>query len=525
MKYAKYIAVISTMVLSAFPAMAAVTVSATPVSLVTSATSVDASSDEIALFSFALTETDDETLESVTITVNNASGSTATSDDLASVSVYKDDGDGSFGEDEDSVAGSESNVNVGSATEIEITSNDELDGDKFFVTLKTDGTWGNDEDDAITVNLGVGAIETSSDSPTIVSKTTAILSSDNDGPELTSAVAGKIGTSKVVVLTFDEATNKATINDSNIDDELALNNSHTWLSGDGDIDAASWNTAGTVLTVTLDNDTSEPTVAVSDTITVAGDVIEDKLGNEAMGSETITGNFSTVIDNGGECVNDDDDDCDEEEECDESDSDDDDCDDVDEEIGNCTNGLKNGRLYKLSGESNTTVYLAAACGLKPFRGAAAFHARGHKFQNIIELSSLSGLNVSTKPALPAGGTLIKGSDSTVWIVTKNGKRKGFVSENAFSRLGFKFGQVQQITDDDLNTMDVDEPVEENDNHPDGTVAKCGNSATVFEIKDNSRFPFTSGEAFELRGHSWAHIAVIDCGRFAYMQGSNQTEND
>ncbi len=509
MKYAKYAAVMGTLVLSAFTVYAAVNVTVAPVSLVTSTMNAEASSDAIALFSFTLTGTDSETLDSVTVTVNNSGSSSATEDDLDSVAVYKDDGDGSFDAGDTSI-GSESDVNIGSVTTIDVTSDNSLtDGVKYFVTLKTSSSWGEDADDKVTVTLGATAIGTSADSPNVTAVTTSTIGFDGEGPELTSAVAGKVGDNKVVVLTFNEATNKPTISDSNIEDELVLNNSHTWLDGDNDASAA-WNTAGTVLTVTLDDEDPDPTVAVGDTVTVTGDVIEDASGNEAFGTETITGNFTTVIGDDEDC-DDNDEDCDDEDE------------DGDDEIGACTNTLRNGRIYKLAGAENTTVYLAAACRLKPFRGAAAFHARGHKFQNIIILSSLSGFEVSDKPAVPAGGTIVKGSDTTVWVVTKEGKRKGFVSANAFTRLGFKFDQVDQITDTDLATIEVDTPVTETDEHPDGTVAKCGNSATVFEIKNNSKHPFASAPAFELRGHSWDQIAVIDCGRFAYLESTPLTE--
>jgi hypothetical protein len=181
----------------------------------------------------------------------------------------------------------------------------------------------------------------------------------------------------------------------------------------------------------------------------------------------------------------------------------------------CAGGIINGKLYKI--EESSTVYLAAACRLKPCKGAATVHARGHKFQDIQVLASLEGLTVSDRPALPSGGTLVKGSDKTVWFVTNTGKRKGFVSENAFLRLGFNFRFVHQVSDNDLATMPVDTPIMENSNHPDGTVYKCTVSPTVFELVSGKRTGFANANAFRNRGNNWEQVLNIDCSAFSYPE--------
>jgi hypothetical protein len=487
----KKTAIILGLLLVAFSAQAAITVGTAPTSLVSSATTLAASTEK-AVFEFALTADAAETLSSVGVTVNS---STASSSDFANVSVFRDDGDGVF-DSGDTEIGTQSTVNVGSVTTVNTASNNTLTGGKFFVVLETSSTWSGS--DAATVSLGVNGITTSSNSPTTTLVTTANLGYDITCPSLQSAVAMNMtgGTSALdagdqIVLTFNEATNKGVINTSNVNSTLSLNNSHTWLDVFGNLGSASWNDAGTVLTLTLSTTSGIPTIVVGDTVSLAGSVIQDTANNNACGSVAITGSFGTTTTPPTD----------------------------EEEFGKtCSSGIVNGRIYK-TGDSQT-VYLAAACKLRPFRGAAVFHARGYKFQNIITLSSLAGIEVSNKPALPAGGTLVQGSDSTVWFVTKNEKRKGFVSEQSFKGLGFSFGSVKKIADSDLATMEVDAPVTETSNHPEGSIIKCGNSSTVFEVRNNSRFPFTNPSAFLDRGHSWDVIANVDCGRFSYLQGTN-----
>jgi hypothetical protein len=350
---------------------------------------------------------------------------------------------------------------------------------------------------------------------------------DDDTPTLVSVVAENTGGTSAIeegdslVFTFSEAVADFEFTEDNINDILDLNNSHSFLDGDGNLGDVDWSDDMTELTLELSDGTSLPTVAVGDTVTIDGDDLMDEDDNVFTGSAVISGSFTV------------DDDDDEDEDCDDvsasvDDDDDEDADeneneDCDDDSDNpnkiCNNALQNGKLYKIGSEP--TVYLAVRhCVLKPFRGQAAFHARGHKFTDVIMLSAKpDGVTISTEPALPAEGTLVKGTDKTVWFISHEGKRRGFVNADVFTKLGFKFTQVETITDSDLGTMPVDTSnISDDTEHPDGAIVKCGNSPEVFRVKDGTRFPFPSIEVFQNRGHSFEHIAVVDCGRYGYKAG-------
>lgn len=523
------IAILAGLLLLASPALAAVTVGTQPTSLVTSPTTIGATSAPVGLFSFALTGDAAETLSSVTVTLNAASGSTVSGSDLASLSLYKDaNANNTFDPSTDTLVASQTAINVGAATTITATTNNALAGGAtFFVALSTGASWsGVAPADSLTATIAANGIVTSANSPTITAATTntitATAPADTTGPVLLSAVmqssnvsiqtSGSTTTSKSVVLTFGEATNKAAITASNINSVLALSNSHSWLDAAGQIGSAAWSVDGKILTVTLSNNpavtvmivptTTLPSVAVGDSISVSGSVIKDAAGNNATGTATITGSV-----NGGHG----DDEGDENEGHNE-----------DGEGHACANALINGRLYKVA--DSTTVYLAVNCTLKPFRGEAVFHARGNKFQNIITLPSLPTNAVSTDPALPASGTLVKGSDATVWLVETGHKRKGFANAQAFLGLGFNFNQVNQIADTDLTTMPVDSTaITSATEHPDGALVKCTNSSTVLQVIGGTGTAFANEDSFTLRGHTFQQVASIDCGKFHYVIGTTVTQ--
>lgn len=370
-----------------------------------------------------------------------------------------------------------------------------------------------------------------------------------------------------IVLEFSETTNKFPLNASNIMAEFKLSDGHTFLDGTGALGSATWSVDGEELIITLSANGSFPTVREGDSVTVIGTNIKDLGGAAVTGDAVVDGSFVSVDDDEQECTkavsasvsgsNNSDDEVDEEEEdTDDNSSNDDDADedsDIDEDDDdqkaendeedqedeeedcdddksfsnsgrhNCGTGLQNGKLYRTEG--SPTVYLLHNCQMYPFRGEAAFNSRGHKFEEVTVISSLpSSQSVSSEPVVPAEGTLVKGSDSTVWFVSKSGKRQGFTDAQVFLGLGFKFTQVERISDSDLGTIELDtELINDASRHPDGTLVKCTNSQAVFAVIDNIRFPFANSEAFRKHGHDFDHIVVVDCSRFVYQEGAPVAE--
>jgi len=93
-----------------------------------------------------------------------------------------------------------------------------------------------------------------------------------------------------VIIRFHGKTNGCAIDNSNIDTNLVLSNSHSWKDGSGNIGSAVWSNDGgntnDTLTVTLSTTTSAPTIAGWDTITVgATSCIKAKADVSATGND------------------------------------------------------------------------------------------------------------------------------------------------------------------------------------------------------------------------------------------------
>ena len=100
-----------------------------------------------------------------------------------------------------------------------------------------------------------------------------------------------------IVITFDGDVNgPPTIDASNIDTALALNNGHSWKDGSGNIGSALWSSGvntNDTLTITLSTATSAPTVEAGDVITPDG-TIKDSILRPIFGTMYVSGTFSPI---------------------------------------------------------------------------------------------------------------------------------------------------------------------------------------------------------------------------------------
>lgn len=163
-------------------ALATVSLSAGPVSPITSPLILPASSQRVVLFTFSLNANSGETLSSVSVEVDKANSTTQViGNDVGSLQVYKDNGDGVFNPSSDALIGTNTGtIAINSPTTIP-ASYGLFGSGNYFVTLTTSSSWtANAPSDSITVTLPSNGIVTSANSPSINPVTTAIISASNN---------------------------------------------------------------------------------------------------------------------------------------------------------------------------------------------------------------------------------------------------------------------------------------------------------------------------------------------------------
>ena len=229
-----------------------------------------------------------------------------TSENIAGLSVYKDNGDGLFNPSADLLSGTQTAVNVGSNTTVTTAANNGISTSTtkgiFFVSIRTAASWSSTSTpDTIQVVFPSDGIVTSASSPTVSSTATADIIADTVAPTLLSVVAYDTGSTAdktsgdSIVFTFSEPTNKSAITSANATSTFTVNNEHSLLDGNGDLGLAVWNAGGTTLTLTFTGTSTVPTVELGDTIAIGGSAILDQGGNAAVGSASVTGTFGAAV--------------------------------------------------------------------------------------------------------------------------------------------------------------------------------------------------------------------------------------
>ena len=180
-------------------AHAAITITTQPIEMISSGfppTTVKASSVDTAIAKFSLGQSALETLSSVAVTIADANGGDLASGDITNLKVYKDNGDGLFSSGTDSVAGTQTTVNIGSVTTITTDSNNSLGATEspstFFITMSSAAGWSDTSTgNALTVSMATdgGVVVTSANPPVVVTALTGtnILYADTTAPTVIGA--------------------------------------------------------------------------------------------------------------------------------------------------------------------------------------------------------------------------------------------------------------------------------------------------------------------------------------------------
>ncbi|MCL5666186.1 MAG: hypothetical protein M1383_00190 [Patescibacteria group bacterium] len=191
--------------------------------------------------------------------------------------------------------------------------------------------------------------------------------------------------------------------------------------------------------------------------------------------------------------------------------------------------LHNGILVKIG--DSPTVYMVVNCVLRPFTSAAIFHAKGKKFENIRNISSLDGAyygigrpigqgsdddsTIIIPPTMPAGtttppslsglpdGSVVKiPGNPTVYLVS-GGVLQPFTSQNIFYAHKKKFSDIRQITPEQFISLTLGSPA----TFPDGTLLK-GPSNTVYVVKDGQLYGITSMTVFNRHGWKLNNVLQV-----------------
>ncbi|GEM_PF-5350702 len=168
-------------------------------------------------------------------------------------------------------------------------------------------------------------------------------------------------------------------------------------------------------------------------------------------------------------------------------------------------------IWSLIKFSHTSaVYLVVANIVHPIPSAAVFDSWGLDWKAIQTKSEFLPEWKLGKPLPFRDGTLIKGTESAVSVVTSYGKRAWITTEAVFLELGYQWPQIRVIDDSSLALYPRLSAIDQYPRHPDGTLVQYLGDARVYFLQEGKKRWINSEEAFIKNGFDFKKIISI-CG--------------
>jgi hypothetical protein len=171
-----------------------------------------------------------------------------------------------------------------------------------------------------------------------------------------------------------------------------------------------------------------------------------------------------------------------------------------------TSGATVGSLQKLA--SVSTVYLVEGYVLLAIPSEDIFNAWGFRKEDIVEVSSFPSESIRRSPLKFPDGTLIKGTEAAVSVVTDHGKRAWIKNEATFLGLGYRWSDIQAISDGEIALYERIADIDSLESHPDGSLVKYPNDSRVFLLEDGNKRWVQNEEAFLANGFRFDQVITL-----------------
>jgi Purple acid Phosphatase, N-terminal domain len=144
-----------------------------------------------------------------------------------------------------------------------------------------------------------------------------------------------------------------------------------------------------------------------------------------------------------------------------------------------------------------------------------YYYKVKSYDSMYNKEATSDLKSFTTKALNAeyqAGDLLKGSDSKVYVIRRNGQKSHIKDEEVFLNLGYQWSWIKTVADLDLAEYEEIEEIINIDCHPDGTLIKYFDTNVVYRMEDCRQRPFFTAKAFTKRGHEWNRVITMPLGK-------------
>ncbi len=158
-----------------------------------------------------------------------------------------------------------------------------------------------------------------------------------------------------------------------------------------------------------------------------------------------------------------------------------------------------------------TIYLIDNGKKRAFNiTAKQFSKMGFDFAAVKQVTPDELIKYADGPEIKYGPDKQLISDGAKVYLVENGKKRWVTSNSLFSVLGFKWSKVKNISSADAVTfLDGDAML-----YPDGTLLRAKDSPTVYLMKNGAKHQFVSAQSFLQLGFKWGSVTTVQADEIA-----------
>lgn len=123
----------------------------------------------------------------------------------------------------------------------------------------------------------------------------------------------------------------------------------------------------------------------------------------------------------------------------------------------------------------------------------------------------------------ADGTIVQEEGKPEVYVVENGEKKHIQDPNAFTGLGYNWGNIVKVKAGILGLYRSGNPLKANSIHPEGALIRVAGTPTVYAIKGGKRVPVSDIQLFNANKFDWNKVLVINKGQLDKFQQDDVLE--
>lgn len=170
-----------------------------------------------------------------------------------------------------------------------------------------------------------------------------------------------------------------------------------------------------------------------------------------------------------------------------------------------------GNLIKTAG--NPSIYVLEDGKRRWISSPTSFLSHGFRWDQVITISEAEMAVYPVGSTLQArAGTLLKAeTNPSVYVTDLSGSmyiKRWITSPAAFEALGYKWEDIQIVSDVELSSYTEGAPISGPSSHPNGTLIKVATSPDVYFLEGGQKRYITSPVAFVSNGFRWDRIVTV-----------------